>query len=264
MNLQVVASPTANAGTDASTCVNAAFTISGAGATNYASLLWTIVAGNGTLTNATTLTPTYTPAPADAGTTVVLRLTANGNAPCAAVSDNMNLAVVAAPAANAGTDRSTCVNVAYTISGASANNYSSLLWTVVSGNGTLTNASTLTPTYTPAPADAGNTVVLRLTANGNAPCASASDDMNLQVILAPTANAGTDAITCVNVAYTVSGASATNYASVSWSVVSGNGTLSNATTLTPTYTPTPADAGNTVVLRLTANGNANCSPSPMI
>ncbi|MBN1414114.1 MAG: hypothetical protein JW973_03345, partial [Bacteroidales bacterium] len=203
-----IPAPTANAGTNASTCFNTAYTISGASATNYSSLLWTVVSGAGTLANAATLTPTYTPATGDAGSTVVLRLTANGNSPCASVSDDMNLQVVAAPTANAGTDASTCVNVAYTISGASATNYSSLLWTVVSGAGTLADAATLTPTYTPDPADAGTTVVLRLTANGNAPCASTSDDMNLQVVAAPTANAGTDASTCVNVAYTISGASA--------------------------------------------------------
>jgi hypothetical protein len=161
--------PTVNAGPDGSTCVNAAYTISGASATNYSSLQWTIVSGAGALTNATTLTATYTPAAADAGTTVVLRLTANGNAPCAAVADNRNLQVVAAPTVNAGPDASACVNAAYTISGASATNYSSLQWTIVSGAGALTNATTLTATYTPAAADAGTTVVLRLTANGNAP-----------------------------------------------------------------------------------------------
>jgi len=134
---------------------------------------------------------------------------------------------------------------------------------VVSGNGTLANATTLTPTYTPAPADAGTTVVLRLTANGNANCLSVTDDMNLQVVAAPTANAGSNGSTCVNAAYTVSGASATNYSSLLWTVVSGTGTLANATGLTPTYTPAPADAGTTVVLRLTANGNSNCLPVTM-
>ena len=125
------------------------------------------------------------------------------NRGCTKKGTNVTVASIPAPTANAGTDGSTCVNVAYTISGASATNYSSLLWSIVSGSGTLAGAATLTPTYTPAAADAGTTVVLRITVNGNSPCASTSDNMNLQVVAAPTANAGADGSTCVNVAYTV-------------------------------------------------------------
>ncbi|MBN2613531.1 MAG: SprB repeat-containing protein, partial [Bacteroidales bacterium] len=125
---------------------------------------------------------------------------------CTKKGTDITVAVTTPPTADAGSDGQTCVNTAYAVSGASATNYSSILWTIISGNGSLTNANTLTPTYTPDATDAGTTVTLRLTANGNAPCASTSDDMDIDVIAAPTANAGGDGQTCENAAYTVSGA----------------------------------------------------------
>ncbi|MBN2611845.1 MAG: gliding motility-associated C-terminal domain-containing protein, partial [Bacteroidales bacterium] len=232
---------------------------SGAAATNYSSVLWTVVTGNGSLTNANTLTPTYTPVAADAGTTVTLRLTTNGNAPCASASDEMIIDIETAPAVNAGSDAETCVNLAYTVSGASASNYSSVLWTVIAGGGTLTNETTLTPEYTPVPADEGTIVTLRLTATGNANCAPVTDDMDIQIVAAPLADAGSDGQTCGNAAFTVSGAAASNYSSILWTIVSGAGSLIDENILTPTYTPAAADAGTTVVLKLTVNGNANCA-----
>ncbi|HEX2934624.1 MAG TPA: hypothetical protein VHO72_04665, partial [Bacteroidales bacterium] len=164
----------------------------------------------------------------------------------------------AAPIANAGADQNTCVNKPITITG-TASNYSSLQWTVVTGNGSLGSPTTLTPTYTPAGTDAGTTVRLRLTANGSGNCNPVTDDVDVVITSAPTANAGTDQTTCVNKPITITG-TATNYSSLQWTVVTGTGVLTNGTTLTPTYTPVPGDAGTTVVLRLQVNGNSNCDP----
>jgi len=58
--------------------------------------------------------------------------------------------------------------------------------------------------------------------------------------------------------FTVSDASASNYASFIWST-SGTGVLADASTLTPTYTPSAADIINGVTLTLTATSGGACS-----
>lgn len=77
----------------------------------------------------------------------------------------------------------------------------------------------------------------------------------------PTAGAGGTATICSNTAVTVTGASATS-GTILWTH-NGNGTLTNATTLTPTYTSTLADAGNTVTLTMTVTSNNTCL-SPVV
>ena len=263
MLLDIYAAPTANAGGDGDVCINLAYTVSGATATNNASVYWTANAGaNGVITNGTTLTPTYTPGAGDEGTTVTLTLHAVGNANCDEATDDMLIDIYAAPTANAGGDEDVCINKAYTVSGASASNNSSVYWTANPGaNGVLTNETTLTPTYTPGAGDEGTTVTLTLHAVGNSNCAEVTDNMLIVVYDSPTGNAGADDESCIDKAYTVSGATASNYNTILWTANAGaNGVLTNATTLTPTYTPGAGDAGTTVTLTMTLNGNSDCDP----
>jgi len=65
------------------TCESKPFTIIDATATNVASLFWTAT-GPGTLTNAATLSPTYTPAPGQTGF-VTMTLNAVGMGTCSNV-----------------------------------------------------------------------------------------------------------------------------------------------------------------------------------
>jgi hypothetical protein len=161
-----------------------------------------------------------------------------------------------APTAYAGADASTCGTTAYTISGATATNYSSVSWSS-NGLGSITNGTTLTPTYTPAAGDIGNTVTLTLTVTALAGCTNTSDAMALTVTPQATANAGSDASICQGGTFTVSTASATNYTTLQWTS-NGTGTITNSTTLTPTYIPGVGETGN-VTLTLTANGGNGCN-----
>ncbi|KAA9034159.1 phage tail protein, partial [Ginsengibacter hankyongi] len=63
---------------------------------------------------------------------------------------------------------------------------------------------------------------------------------------------------CSNGTATVSGATATN-GTILWTTSNGGGTISNATTLTPTYSAAGGDAGKTVTLTMTVTGTATCS-----
>ncbi len=257
--LTITNAPTADAGaaTD-EVCVNTTYTVADAAVTNSAGILWSHN-GSGTLSDETTTAPIYTPALADAGSTVTLTLTVSGNGSCADATDTKVLTITNAPTADAGaaTDE-VCVNTTYTVADAAVTNSAGILWTH-NGSGVLSDETTTTPIYTPALADAGSTVTLTITVSGNGSCADATDTKVLTITNAPTANAGaaTDEV-CVNTTYTVADAAVTNSAGILWSH-NGSGALSDETTTAPTYTPALADAGSTVTLTLTVSGNGSCT-----
>jgi len=235
---------------NATICAGNSYAITGATATNYSGLTWTS-SGTGTFNNSSSLNPTYTPSAAEitAGT-ATLTLTATAKGTCTPVIASMVLTITKLPTVYAGTDATLCSSGgSYTISGATASNAASQLWTT-NGTGTFTNGTTLTPTYTPSAADiATRQVQLTLTATGNGGCGTVSDFMVLNIWPAPTANAGPDASLCSGNNFVLTGATASNYASIAWTVTVGTGTFNNANSLNPTFTPTST---GTITLRLTA------------
>lgn len=162
------------------------------------------------------------------------------------------------PVSNAVGTSTICVSNPFTVSGASSSN-GTISWTH-NGSGFITNTTGLTPTYTPAPSDAGNTVVLTMTVTSNNTCApaTASSQYNLIINGNPKAvDMQTDSI-CPGTSFTITTATAQN-GTINWTH-NGSGTLTNGTTATPTYTPSAADVGNTVVLTLTVTSNNVCAP----
>lgn len=258
--LSITRAPMVNAGPDAGICGLTPYVMSGATASYASSYMWSS-SGSGSFVDPTQLNATYMPGPGDLlSGSVTLTLTANGNSPCAIpVNDALTLTVNPAPVVNAGSDGSTCETTAFTVSTATASNYSTLLWTS-SGSGILSNPTTITPTYTPSHDDAlAGTVILTLTANGIAPCSNVvTDQMQIVVTPSPIVNAGADFSVCAGSGFMVPGATAQYYSSLNWTS-SGTGTFVNANTLSPNYTPSASDIANgTVTLTLTASGNAPC------
>ncbi|HNQ68638.1 MAG TPA: hypothetical protein PKN32_09675, partial [Bacteroidales bacterium] len=146
-----------------------------------------------TLSSATTYYARYS---GDCGTTTCANTTVN---------------VDPLPTAAAGGSQTICVNETATVSGASASN-GTIAWTE-NGAGSITSgATTLTPTYTPAAGDAGNTVTLTMTVTSDNSCTGetvqATYTVNVDPL--PTAAAGGSQTICVNETATVSGASASN------------------------------------------------------
>ncbi|WP_333875880.1 LamG-like jellyroll fold domain-containing protein, partial [Flavobacterium sp.] len=263
----ISALPTVVAGDLINTCEsNGAVNITvGSNATYYNSILWTS-SGTGTFTDADSLTSaTYTPSAEDitAGS-VVLTLTAFGNAPCASVSSSKNLIINVAATVDAGSDFSVCYSGgAVDIStGSSATNQTTVLWTS-DGTGTFANADSLTNcTYTPSAEDIVlGSVTFTLTAS-NAACSTATSTKTLTISSSPIANAGTNVTSCSNngAVNITAGATANNYASIAWTS-NGTGAFTNPNSLTTcTYTPSPTDIANgTVTLTLTAFGNTPCN-----
>jgi gliding motility-associated-like protein len=254
----VEALPTATAGGSETICSNGTSTVSGATSSN-GTILWTHD-GAGSLSNATTLTPTYTAAAGDEGNTVTLTMTVTSTNSCAPATATATFSVIveALPTATAGGSETICSNGTSTVSGATSSN-GSILWTH-NGAGSLSNATTLTPTYTAAAGDEGNTVTLTMTVTSTNSCAPATATATFSVIVEgmPTASAGGSQTICSNGTATVSGAASSN-GSILWTH-DGAGSLSNATTLTPTYTPAVADEGNTVTLTMTVTSTNSCAP----
>ena len=260
--INVIKLPVASAGADQTICVDTPVTLSGASSAN-GTIQWT-TNGLGTLTNATTLTPTYTPVPGDSETDVTLTLTVTSptitNPLCGPAISTKILRIKGVPTATAGGSQTICENASATVNGASSTN-GTILWTH-NGGGSLSDATTLTPTYTASASDGGNTVTLTMTVS-NAPCGPAQAFYTINVIRLPIASAGQLEEICVDSPVTLAGASSAN-GTILWTH-NGAGSITNATTITPTYTPAAGDSETDVTLTLTVTSptitNPLCGPA---
>lgn len=196
-------SPVAYAGPDLSVCGSQPVIISGSSASNEVSLLWS-TNGAGYFDDPALLHPLYTPDPGDLiNGQIILSLTASGAGSCPSDTAKMMLTLIKPASLNPGPDDSVCQGTSFTVTGASAQNYLSLLWTH-NGKGTLTGASTLTPNYFPGVGETG-TVILTLTAIPVLPCLADSGHRNLMISKVPVCDAGPDQYIDYGASTTLSG-----------------------------------------------------------
>jgi hypothetical protein len=242
-------------------CEDTVFTAT-ATATNSTSVLWTTVGtSNGTFTNANQLVSQYTQGTNDI-TSFTLQITANGNAPCAAVTATKVVNVQKKPILDAGIEnRFNCSSLPYQITGVTGQNLGTVLWTSNSVNpGTFSNPSVLNPIYTPSAAElnAGTPIILTVTAQAIAPCTgSVTDFIILNLTPNQVVDAGTYPAICEGAIVSLIG-SATNASSVNWTST-GTGTFSAVNSLTTNYIPSAADIiSGTVTLTLHAISDSNC------
>jgi len=142
------------------------------------------------------------------------------------------------PLAFAGRSDTICQDNSFTITHATASHYRNLLWTT-NGPGILTGDSTLTPTYTPATGEYG-TITLTLIAFGILPCGNDTSRMNLLIIPKPVTTFAHDAAICEGRSFSITGVTASNYQSVTWST-SGSGYFNDPANLQPVYYPGVGD-----------------------
>ncbi len=237
-----------NAGPDDTICVTqGAYPIAAATASLYTSLQWA-TSGDGTFNNTALLQPVYTPGATDvAGGSVVLTLTASSASPCVNAVDAFTLNIVGILAASAGPDVSLCLHDPYTLSGASAVNYSSLQWSH-NGPGTLLNPTSVHPTYVPAPGEAG-TVTCTLRAYNTYCNDSITDQMTLLIHPLLTAAISGQATVCQSTSVPIT---IVLTGSAPWTVrvvsASTDTTISGITASPFTYTTVPPAGLNTYVL----------------
>jgi gliding motility-associated-like protein len=251
--------PTATAGGSQTICSNTSATVSGASAANGI-IFWTHN-GAGNISNGQgTTTPTYTASASDAGSQVILTMTVTSSfIPACSLSltatASYTITVNPLPIATAGGVQTICSNETATVSGASSLN-GFILWTE-NGSGNITNGQgTLSPTYTAAIGDAGNTVTLTMTVSSTftpacIPAATATYIIIVNPI--PTATSGGSQTICSNSSATISGASSSN-GTILWTS-NGAGAITNASTLSPTYTANASDAGSQVILTMTVTSS---------
>ncbi|HVT44095.1 MAG TPA: hypothetical protein VMT00_06870 [Thermoanaerobaculia bacterium] len=247
--ITVSATVTANAGPDQAACGLGAIQLA-ANNPSPGTGAWSIISGPaGTFSDATSPTSTFSPSTAGSYT---LQWTVTNGA-CSA-SDTMGIVVSATVTANAGADQSVC-GIGEVQLSANTPSPGSGEWSIVSGSGTFSNASSPTSTFTPG---APGTHTLQWTVT-NGEC-SATDTVEISVTGTVTANAGPDqshpTVTTVTLA-----ANTPSSGSGLWTIVSGGtGTFSNASSPTSTFTP---NAPGTYVLRWTVT-DRECSASDTV
>jgi len=221
--------------------------------------LWTQLAGPTSATIQDAANPTTDVSGLIGGTYTFEWLITNGV--CQPNADAVNIIVSNAVVADAGTDLSTCESAPVQISGSSVQNYASLLWTS-SGDGTFNDPTLIEPVYTPGSSDlTTGTAKLILNADGITPCADGSDFALLTISKKPLVSAGPDEVTCAGNSKTISLATASDYSNLQWSITPvSSGTLLNAETINPTFTPAAGFSG-TATLTLSAQGLGSCSTS---
>jgi PKD repeat protein len=168
------------------------------------------------------------------------------------------------PTANAGPDQTTCKGSAVTLAGL-ADHYDTITWT--GGAGTfMPDAHTLTATYTPTQAEINAaSVTLTLSATALSPCPEATDQMIITMHGGPTAIApGPQKICSIVPSLTLTG-TAENFASLSWTIISGPGTVTQSDTNPKEatyYTAPDASAIYTeTVVKFAATGILPCTGS---
>ncbi len=258
LTLTVTAQPTATAGGSANICQDGSYTLTGGEATSSnGSVLWTHN-GAGSITNATTLTPTYTAAAGDAGNAVTLTLKVS-NAPCTDATAVYTVNVSAAATANANSDQVVCASSPdVTLNGIIGGAATSATWS--GGAGTFTpNNTTLNAVYTPTAGEisTGSVTLTLTTDDPTGPCIQATDVMTITINPAATANANSDQIVCASSPdVTLNGSYGGAATSASWSGGAGTFTPDN-TTMNAVYTPTAGEISTgSVTLTLTTDDPA--------
>ena len=248
-------------------------------------ILWiidqtTLYTGGGFITNSDSLTPTYHPAVADEGHTVTLKMTVS-NSCIATATANYTVAVNGTARVDAGADQVICVTSPVVSLGGSIDG-SAYRGTWSGGGGTIVQdplndynmqiANSNFPTYTPSPTEISNggDVILTLTTTDDSfgsPCGvPVTDTMKITILKETTAQTGisgfpiTQSI-CSGESATVSGALASVGDAIEWTIdqttaYTGQGSISDATSLTPTYTSVAGDSGQTVTLKMTVSNDA--------
>jgi gliding motility-associated-like protein len=225
------AQPAANAGPDQTLCTTSTTTdLEGSAVIAPALGQWTLISGAGIIANPAS--PTTTVSGLGFGPNVFQWSVNNGVCANAMTTDQVTITVFDPNSANAfaGTDQSICTPASSVVMTANTPTFpASGTWSVVSGNGTIMNASDPNTSITALPV--GVNVFQWTTTNGNCPNGNGVDQVTINVFdaNAPVANAGPDQQLCTSTlaTATLAGSALIGPATGSWTLISGSGIISN-------------------------------------
>ena len=244
---------------------------------NGNSILWTNTTGAsgvpGVLTNATSLTPIFTPSANEiANGFALLTLTVTPLTGCSVPAVEV-IRVNLQPKAvvNAGSDVTACQGQIIILNnGASVQNYATYTWTE-NGTGTIDPATinTLNPKYIPGINETG-IITLTLQATNVAPCiGTVSQTMTITIAPQPTVYAGQDVVICQNSNYSLATATASNNTAILWTSSQNSdgtsnpsyagGTFTNTSIINPSYTPSQDDINLGYVYLTVKASNVACN-----
>jgi len=219
-----------------------------------------ITQGDGTFSDPDILNPVYYPGEEErAQGAAYPGLKAPGNDACGdTIQDYLLLIIEDYPSVDAGNNQTICTGTAAELE-ASANNYSSVMWTT-DGDGTFENPQNLETTYLPGEEDEQQmNVKLYITASNPDVCEGEARDSLLIFPDDPPAVATAHSQTvCETTSSVFCTGDADNYNNSMWST-SGTGQFANPAALSTNYFPTQADINSgEVMLILTVTSSGGC------
>jgi gliding motility-associated-like protein len=187
------------------------------------------------------------------------RIVTNGS--CIDSSNVVQLTIDLLPAINnTNTNYNICTNDTVNVTGLSILNAIISSWTTT-GSGVLQNMGGITPQYIPSFEDAGTIVLLTYEIVSNNACSpqTLTGTIAINVAGLPVALAGASSTVCANgTAINIPGTQALN-GFITWTS-NGNGSLSDSTILSPTYTTNLTDTGDTILFTMLVTDTSCTTP----
>jgi hypothetical protein len=241
ISLSITSLPVVQTVEDVELCETATEVLLGGSVANADSFWWTS-SGTGSFDNDNLLEALYTFSDEDMINPPVFTLHADAMAPCVSeVSDQMTVSFTTQAEAYAGEDIDLCSSSQFIpLEGATAANYSALLWTT-SGSGTFTTTTELESEYIAVDDDFTiGFVEVYLTATSVDPCdTEITDTLIINLSESPMVIPAEDGMVCNDDPFELV-ASVENYVSLLWTT-DGDGTFDDPTAELTTYYPGPLD-----------------------
>lgn len=186
VTVSVTPLPSANAGTDFTICAGGTATLNASGGTSY------------TWTPATALSATNISNPISSTSVTTDYTVTVANASACTATDVVRVNVLAAPIANAGSDKNVCFGTTTSLNASGGTSY---LWTPATGLSSNTVANPIVNTTV-------NTTYTVTVSNG---ACSANDEVNVVILSLPVVNAGSDKVICSGDSVTLNGSGGVTY-----------------------------------------------------
>ncbi|MGM0566162.1 MAG: T9SS type A sorting domain-containing protein [Bacteroidota bacterium] len=170
------------------------------------------------------------------------------------ISDEVTVDVTDPPTVELAQGETLCPNETITLSAVSEN-YSAFLWES-SGDGTFSSPENPETEYTPGESDITNAEVTLYATAQSEGCDDATDSVTYEFYPAPSISAPADTSICHDASLSLT-VSSDNYNTISWTT-NGNGTFSNSSGLSTTYTPGSEDIESGQVTLTATASEENC------